>query len=314
MWIVTGGCGFIGSSIVAELNQRGITDILVVDDLKQGQKFLNLSDCRITDYLDQERFRTMLNAGASFGRIEAILHQGACSDTMMYDGVFMMENNFEYSKDVLRFAQSVRAPLVYASSAATYGASEIFREQEKNERPLNVYGWSKLMFDRYVRSKMSDFTSPVVGLRYFNVYGSREGFKGRMASVAYQFLQQCKERGTIQMFEGSGKYGAGEQRRDFVLVNDIASVNLFFAEGKSPSGVYNAGTGKSRSFNDVGRAVIAALGQGSIEYIPFPEGLKEKYQNFTEADLTALRAAGYSKAFTELEQGVLLVAKSLPTR
>ncbi len=311
MWIVTGGCGFIGSSIVAGLNQRGITDILVVDDLKQGQKFLNLSDCRIADYIDKDRFRTMITAGKSFGTIEAILHQGACSDTMEYDGVFMMENNHEYSKDVLQFAQSIRVPLVYASSAATYGASTSFCEREENERPLNVYGWSKLMFDRHVRARIATASSPVFGLRYFNVYGSREGFKGKMASTIHQFLQQCQRAGTIRMFEGSGNYAAGEQRRDFVYVGDLIKLNLFLAQGKSPSGIYNAGTGKSRSFNDVGRAVIAAVGKGTIQYIPFPEGLKEKYQNFTEADLSNLRAAGYQEAFTELEQGVLQVAQHM---
>ncbi len=314
MWIVTGGCGFIGSSIVVGLNQQGINDILVVDDLKSGQKFLNLQNCKIADYLDKDSFRARIAAGQSFGPISAILHQGACSDTMEYDGTFMMENNYEYSKDVLRFAQAVQTPLVYASTAATYGASTKFCEQEENEHPLNVYGWSKLMFDRYVRSHMDSFTSPVLGLRYFNVYGSREGFKGRMASVIYQFLQQCQREGKIRMFEGSGKYAAGEQRRDFVYVGDLVNLNLFFAQGKSPSGVYNAGTGKSRSFNDVGRSVISALGKGSIEYIPFPEGLKEKYQNFTEADLTKLRVAGYKASFTELESGVLQVAQEIKQR
>ncbi len=311
MWIVTGGCGFIGSSIVAGLNARGITDILVVDDLKQGQKFLNLQDCKIADYLDKDRFQALIAAGKSFGTMDAILHQGACSDTMEYDGVFMMANNYEYSKEVLRLAQSVRVPLVYASTAATYGASTNFQEREENEKPLNVYGWSKLMFDRYVRARSATFTAPVVGLRYFNVYGTQEAFKGRMASTVHQFLQQCRREGTIRMFEGSGKYAAGEQRRDFVHVGDLVKMNLFFAEGKSPSGVYNAGTGKSRSFNDVGRAVISALGKGKIEYIPFPEGLKEKYQNFTEADLSNLRTAGYQESFTELEQGVLKVAQEM---
>ncbi len=304
MWIVTGGCGFIGSSIVAGLNQRGISDILVVDDLKNGQKFLNLQDCTIADYLDKNRFREMISAGKSFGPITAVLHQGACSDTMEYDGIYMMENNFEYSKDILKFSQSVHAPLVYASTAATYGACTKFCELEENEKPLNIYGWSKLMFDRYVRARIDAFSSPVIGLRYFNVYGSRECFKGRMASVIHQFIQQCQREGKIRMFEGSGKYAAGEQRRDFVYVGDLVNLNLFLAQGKSPSGVYNAGTGKSRSFNDVGRAVISALNKGAIEYIAFPEGLKEKYQNFTEADLARLRAAGYREAFTELEQGV----------
>ncbi len=311
MWIVTGGCGFIGSSIVAGLNERGIDDILVVDDLKMGQKFLNLKDCRIADYLDQERFRSRITSGKSFGTVNAILHQGACSDTMEYNGVYMMENNYEFSKDVLAFAQSVSAPLVYASSAATYGASTNFTEREENEQPLNVYGWSKLMFDRFVRARSKSFTSPVTGLRYFNVYGSREGFKARMASVIYQFMEQCRQTSTIKMFEGSGKFAAGEQRRDFVYVGDLVKLNLFFAQGKSASGVYNAGTGKSRSFNDVGRAVISALQSGKIEYIPFPPGLKEKYQNFTEADLTQLRAAGYKEGFTELEQGVQQVVHTL---
>ena len=314
MWIVTGGCGFIGSSIIAGLNARGITDILAVDDLKDGQKFSNLADCKVLDYLDKDNFRAKINSGYTFGAIHAILHQGACSNTMEYDGVFMMENNYEYSKDVLHFAQSARTPLVYASTAAVYGASSQFAEHDENERPLNIYGWSKLMFDRYVRARAQALTAPVVGLRYFNVYGAREGFKGKMASVIYQFHQQCERTGVIGMFEGSGSYAAGEQRRDFVSVSDLVKINLHFAQGKSSSGVYNAGTGKSRSFNDVGRAVIAALGKGSIEYIPFPDGLKEKYQNFTEADLSNLRKAGYTDPFTPLEQGVLEAVQEIKKR
>ncbi len=314
MWIVTGGCGFIGSSIIAGLNARGITDILAVDDLKNGQKFLNLADCKLLDYLDKDSFRAKILSGYSFGTIHAILHQGACADTLEYDGVFMMENNYAYSKDVLHFAQSMRAPMVYASTAATYGASTEFVEHEANERPLNIYGWSKLMLDRHVRARMQTLTAPVVGLRYFNVYGAREGFKGKMASVIYQFHQQCERTGVIRMFEGSGPYAAGEQRRDFVFVSDLVKVNLHFAQGKSASGVYNVGTGKSRSFNDVGRAVIAAQGKGAIEYIPFPEGLKEKYQNFTEADLTSLRKAGYAEPFVELEAGVLQTVQEIQAR
>jgi ADP-L-glycero-D-manno-heptose 6-epimerase len=309
MIIVTGGAGFIGSNVVHELNSQGENAILVVDNLSDAanphKKFLNLTGARFLDYMDKAEFRRALAADlfANSG-IRAILHQGACSNTLEDDGRYMMDNNFTYSKELLHFSLRQSIPFVYASTAATYGLSTQFKEVPANERPLNIYGFSKLVFDNYVRYHQASFTSTVVGLRYFNVYGPREVHKGRMASVIHHFTKELKETGTIRMFEGSGGFGNGEQRRDFVFVRDLAKMNLFFAFGDARTAIVNAGTGKSRSFNDVAKALMQVHGPGKIEYIPFPADLNARYQHFTEADITGLRAAGYTADFTELEAGV----------
>ena len=304
MIVVTGGAGFIGSNLVRELNERGIRDVAVVDHLGVTSKFLNLCDCTICDYFDKQEFLSAIRDSSLSGKIEGIYHQGACSDTMEYDGTYMMENNFTYSKHLLHFALRHRVPFVYASSAAVYGASKIFAEHPANEHPLNVYGYSKLAFDQYVRRQLAKAESTVVGLRYFNVYGPREDHKGRMASCVHQFSGQLRSNGTIRMFEGSGGYGPGEQRRDFIAVSDVVKINLFFGEGPVRQGIFNAGTGASRSFNDVGHSLLNMLGFGRIEYIPFPEGLRDKYQSFTQADISSLRAAGYYAPFASIEEGV----------
>ncbi len=316
---MTGGAGFIGSNLVAELNRLGERDILVVDNLApapnlSGPKFLNLWGAEYSDYMDKREFRRALAAGAFEGaKVRAILHQGACSNTLEDDGQYMMDNNFTYSKEMLTFAGRHDVPLVYASTAAVYGLSETFAPTIENERPLNVYGYSKLVFDNYVRKAFADGTAPkssVVGLRYFNVYGPREQHKGRMASVLHHFTKQLKETGGIKMFEGSGGYADGEQRRDFVFVKDLCRINLFFAgllpeSPKSPThAIVNAGTGEARTFKAVAQALMQVHGQGTIEYIPFPGDLKNRYQHFTEADVAGLRAAGYHDAFTTLEEGV----------
>jgi len=309
MIIVTGGAGFIGSNLVHELNLQGEDDILVVDNLSDAanpyKKFLNLAGARFVDYMDKAEFRRALSCGtfASSG-IQAILHQGACSNTLEDDGRYMMDNNFTYSKELLHFALHHSIPFVYASTAAVYGLSAKFREVPANERPLNIYGFSKLAFDNYVRHHQASFASTVVGLRYFNVYGPREIHKGRMASVMHHFTKQLKDTGTIRMFEGSGGYGNGGQRRDFVFVQDLAKMNLFFAFGDVRQAIVNAGTGKSRSFNDVAKALMMVHGPGKIEYIPLPADLNARYQHFTEADVTGLRSAGYTAEFTELEAGI----------
>ena len=309
MIIVTGGAGFIGSNVVHELNSQGEDAILVVDNLSDAanphKKFLNLAGARFVDYMDKAEFRRALAAG-TFAKsgIRAILHQGACSNTLEDDGRYMMDNNFTYSKEVLHFALHHSIPFVYASTAATYGLSTQFKEVPANERPLNIYGFSKLSFDNYVRHHQASFASTVVGLRYFNVYGPRETHKGRMASVIHHFTKQLKDTGMIRMFEGSGGYGNGEQRRDFVFVRDLAKMNMFFAFGDVREAIVNAGTGKSRSFNDVAKALMQVHGPGKIEYIPFPADLNARYQHFTEADITGLRAAGYTAEFTELEAGI----------
>ena len=314
MIIVTGGAGFIGSNLVHELNRSGHRDLLLVDNLAPGlaaPKFLNLERAVFSDYMDKLDFlESLIEGDFDDEPIEAILHQGACSDTLEDDGQYMMRNNFDYSKVLLHFAADRQIPFVYASTAAVYGASTRFAAEAANEAPLNVYGFSKLVFDNYVRRLAPTFTSTVVGLRYFNVYGPREAHKGRMASVIHHFARQLRETGVIRMFEGSGGYAAGEQRRDFVFVRDLAHLNLFFA-GLLPDSpttpiqaVLNAGAGRARSFRAVAEALMAVGGAGTIEFIPFPEDLRDRYQHFTEADLSGLRAAGYTAPFTSLEQGI----------
>lgn len=304
MIIVTGGAGFIGSNLVHALCQRG-ESVVVVDDLTDGHKFQNLVDCPIQDYFDKDTFIEKIRSGAfEHQSIRAIFHQGACSATTEWNGRFMMENNFEYSKTLLHFCLQHRIPFLYASSAAVYGMSGQFREQSAFESPLNVYGYSKLLFDQYVRQRVSDEASQVVGLRYFNVYGPREQHKGTMSSVAYHFNQQLTQGDTVRLFEGTDGYDHGEQRRDFIHVEDVVSVNLWLLDHPAVQGVFNVGTGRSEPFNAVANAVIDWHGRGRVEYVPFPEHLKNCYQSYTQADISALRAAGYTKPFLTVSEGV----------
>ena len=304
MIIVTGGAGFIGSNIVKTLNEQGRTDVLVVDDLTDGKKFVNLADCEIADYLDKDDFLNMIEAGHDFGNIDAIFHEGACSATTEWDGQFMMKNNYEYSKSLLHYCLDRRIPFLYASSASVYGGGQIFKEIREHEEPLNVYGYSKFLFDQYVRRTLPTAQSQVVGFRYFNVYGPREQHKGSMSSVAFHFNNQIPDQGQVNLFAGSGGYGDGEQRRDFVYVGDVVSVNLWFMENPQVSGIFNLGTGRSQAFNDVANSVIDWHGKGKINYIPFPDHLKGAYQSFTEADISNLRNVGYDKPFKTVEEGV----------
>lgn len=328
-YVVTGAAGFIGANLVKGLNGRGITDIIAVDDLTQGDKFVNLADCEIADYLDREDFLRELEDGAFNGALEAVLHQGACSDTTESDGRYMMQNNYAYSRALFDYCMTDEIPFIYASSAAVYGASAVFREARECEGPLNVYGYSKFLFDQHVRRNRADLSAQVVGLRYFNVYGEREQHKGRMASVAFHFFNQYRAAGSVRLFEGSGGYGNGEQRRDFVSVEDIVKINLFFLDHPEKSGIFNAGTGAAQSFNDVAVATINACRQsqqqpaldlaamqreGMIQYIPFPGDLHGKYQSFTEADMSALRAAGYAEPMLTVEQGVARYCEKLLQR
>jgi ADP-L-glycero-D-manno-heptose 6-epimerase len=304
MYIVTGGAGFIGSNIVHSLNEQGYRDILVVDDLTDGRKCVNLRDCTIADYLDIAEFKSLLAAESDLPRLEGVFHQGACADTTIENGREMLATNFSFSKRLLEWTLRRQVPFVYASSAAVYGTNRNTIEAPENERPLNVYGYSKLLFDQYVRRRCSDRGSTVVGLRYFNVYGPREAHKGKMSSMAYQLYRQIADRGTARLFKGTGAVGDGEQCRDFIHVRDVVAVNLFFMDGVARRGIYNVGTGRARSFNDLARHVVRTAGRGEIEYIPFPESLLGKYQDFTQADLSALRAVGYTGEFTDLEQGL----------
>ena len=303
MIVVTGGAGFIGSNLVKELNRRGERDILVVDELSDGHKFVNLADCDIADYLDRDDYLDRVVSG-DMPAPEVVFHQGACSTTTEWDGRYMMANNFEYSKQLLHYCQARSVPFIYASSASVYGAGPVFSEGLENEQALNVYGYSKFLFDQYVRRHMDGFTSQVVGLRYFNVYGPREQHKGSMASVAFHFNNQLRESGEVRLFAGCDGYADGEQRRDFIYVGDVVDVNLWFRQNPAVSGVFNCGTGRSQSFNDVARAVIDWHGRGKISYVAFPEHLKNAYQSFTEADMSLLRQAGYARRFLSVEEGV----------
>ncbi len=307
MIVVTGGAGFIGSNLIAELNRRGRQDILAVDNLKNGAKFSNLVECQIADYSDKTAFiEAIRNDRFATGEIEVIFHQGACSTTTEWDGRYMMENNYDYSKVLLEFCQKQAIPLIYASSAAVYGGNSHFSERLEHESPLNVYGYSKFQFDQFVRARLSNLRSQVVGLRYFNVYGPREAHKGSMASVAYHLNNQLLDSGKVRLFEGCDGYTDGEQRRDFIYVDDVVEINLWFWDNPSVDGIYNVGTGRSQPFNDVARAVLDYHRRGTLEYIPFPEHLRGCYQSFTEADLTALRDVGCDHPFKSVEEGVTL--------
>lgn len=306
MIIVTGGAGFIGSNLVKALNREGRDDILIVDDLKDGQNYKNLRGLKFLDYRHKDDFLESVEADDFDGTdIDAVFHEGACSDTMEYDVNYMMSVNYEYSKALLHYAMEHRIPFFYASSASTYGAGvHGFTEGDDCEDALNPYAFSKLAFDRYVRQILPDARSRIVGLRYFNVYGPQEHHKGKMASIFYQLYNQLTETGVARLFEGSDGYGDGEQKRDFIYVADVVKVNLWFWREKGPNGIYNCGTGKAHTYNEAAQAVIDALGAGRIEYRPFPEVLKGKYQSFTEADTAKLLAAGYDGGFTDMRDAV----------
>jgi ADP-L-glycero-D-manno-heptose 6-epimerase len=314
MIIVTGGAGFIGSNLVRGLNERGVRDVVVVDDLTDGRKFANLVGCEIADYWDKEDFAGRLYT-ATLDRPAAIFHQGACAVTTEWDGRYMMENNYRYSTTLLEYCLASRVPLIYASSAAVYGMTGSFKENDAAaERPLNVYGYSKLLFDRYVRARLPRAQSQVAGLRYFNVYGPGEAHKGAMASVAYHLNGQVLADGEARLFEGSDGYAAGEQRRDFVHVDDVVRVNLWLLDHPHVNGVFNVGTGESATFNELAHAILAWHGRGKIRYIPFPDALRSRYQSFTQADLGALRAAGYGAPFMDVRAGVTAYLNSLAVR
>jgi len=318
-YIVTGAAGFIGANLVKALNDRGETNIIAVDNLSSADKFRNLVDCEIADYIAKQDFLQKLQSGFFDGLIAGVLHQGACSDTMESDGRYMMDNNYQYSLELLNYCQDEEIPFLYASSASVYGSGPVFSEQREYESPLNVYAYSKFLFDQIVRRRWERRTGQIVGLRYFNVYGPREQHKGRMASVAFHFFNQYRAAGKVKLFEGCDGYGNGGQLRDFVSIEDVVKVNMHFLDHPDHSGIFNLGTGQAQSFNDVAVATVNTLRQsegkpalslaelqqqGLIEYIPFPDALRGKYQSYTQADITQLRGIGYAEPFLTVEQGV----------
>lgn len=307
MIIVTGGAGFIGSNIVKTLNQQGRTDIIIVDNLSDGAKFRNIVDCDIADYWDKDDFLNSVqtNTGLS-DKIDVIFHEGACSSTTEWNGKYMMQNNYEYSKSLLHYCLDHSVAFIYASSAATYGSTKQFTESREYEAPLNVYGYSKWQFDQYVRSLNLDGETQVVGLRYFNVYGPREQHKGSMASVAFHLHSQQLKGEKPKLFEGCDGYGDGGQLRDFIYIEDVVAVNLWLFAHPKVNGIFNVGTGKAQSFKDVAEAVIDFHQKGQIEYIPFPDHLKGSYQSYTQADMAKLRAVGYDAPFKTVQEGVAL--------
>jgi ADP-L-glycero-D-manno-heptose 6-epimerase len=323
--VVTGAAGFIGSNLVKGLNARGITDIIAVDDLTQGDKYRNLADLQIADYVDADAFYSRFAKGG-YGKVEAVFHEGACSDTMEMNGKYMMDNNYTLSCQLFDACHAQGTRLLYASSAATYGGSASFVETPQFERPLNVYGYSKLLFDQRMRllcgSGFDRNPHQVVGFRYFNVYGPREQHKGRMASVAFHQFNQFQHEGKVKLFGEYGGYPQGGQMRDFVFIDDVVAVNLWFFDHPEKSGIFNLGTGKAQPFNDIAHAVVNALHRqpvsladaastGLLEYVPFPDALRGKYQCYTQADLSALRASGCDHAFADVHTGVTRYVQTL---
>ncbi|GAA0751500.1 ADP-glyceromanno-heptose 6-epimerase [Ideonella azotifigens] len=316
--VVTGAAGFIGSNIVRGLNALGIDDVIAVDDLTDGPKYRNLLGAQLSDYFDKDEFYTRFARG-ELGHVDVVMHEGACSDTMEHDGRFMLENNYRCSKMLLDACMAQGTRLLYASSAATYGGSSCFREEPEFEQPLNVYGYSKLLFDNVVRRMVARAPYQVAGFRYFNVYGPREQHKGRMASVAFHHYNQFIENGCVRLFGEYGGYGPGQQERDFVFVDDVVAVKLWFLQNPQARGIFNLGTGSAQPFNDVALASVNTaltlrgeaarpleqlLKDGLVEYIGFPQALVGKYQCHTQADLTALRSTGCDHEFTDVACGV----------
>ena len=308
MIIVTGGAGFIGSALIAALNKRQITDILVVDELSTDQKWKNLCNLSFADYVEKDDFLEMVIANKLNSSLEAVFHLGACSDTTETNASYLIKNNYEYSKLLAQWATADNVRFIYASSAATYGEAEAgFKDDlEKIEtlRPLNIYGYSKQLFDLWARR--TGLLKSIAGLKYSNVFGPNEYHKADMRSFVVKAFEQISTTGIVRLFKSyNPEYADGEQLRDFIYVKDAVDMTLFFYDNPPISGLFNIGTGKARSWNDLVKAVFTAMDKKpNIEYIEMPESLRSQYQYYTEADITNLRKAGFDKETTTLEDVV----------
>ena len=306
---MTGGAGFIGSNIVAALNDRGEDEILVVDHLGTGDKWKNLADLKFFDYEHKDDFLVKLERGLFDRGVSAVFHIGACSSTTELDADYLMANNYEYSKRLAsRFAEREEVRFIYASSAATYGDGSLGYSDEHDAvpalRPLNIYGYSKQLFDLWALK--TGFLNRAVGLKYFNVFGPNEYHKADMRSVAIRAYYQAKTTGRVRLFKSyRPDYSDGGQQRDFIYVKDAVRITLHFHDNPKIKGIFNAGTGMPRNFNDLAAAVCSALGkQTAIEYIDMPEGLEQRYQYYTAADTGKLKASGFDCRFTPLEEAI----------
>ncbi|HTV40265.1 MAG TPA: ADP-glyceromanno-heptose 6-epimerase [Candidatus Sulfotelmatobacter sp.] len=305
--LVTGGAGFIGSALVWALNQRGCEDIVVCDILGANEKWRNLTPLRFADYVEGDALLSRLQSGA-LGKFDLVLHMGACSATTERDATYLIHNNYEFTKDLAAWALGAKARFVYASSAATYGDGSAGMEDGdaaiESLRPLNMYGYSKQLFDLY--AKRGGFLNKVVGLKYFNVYGPNEDHKADMRSLVHKSFAQVKNEGVIRLFKSYREdYKDGEQKRDFLYVKDAVAMTLHLAANKKAGGLFNIGGGVARTWIDLANAVFSVLGKKrKIEFIEMPEAIRGKYQYFTQADISRLRAAGYREKVTTLEDAV----------
>jgi ADP-L-glycero-D-manno-heptose 6-epimerase len=305
--LVTGGAGFIGSAIVWALNRRGCENIVVCDILGTNEKWRNLTPLRFADYVEAEALLSRLQTGA-LGKFELVLHMGACSTTTEHDANYLIRNNYEFTKDIAVWSLANKTRFVYASSAATYGDGSAGMEDDDSKldllRPLNMYGYSKQLFDLYARR--AGFLNKIAGLKYFNVFGPNEDHKADMRSLVHKSFAQVQSEGVIRLFKSYRKdYKDGEQKRDFLYVKDAVAMTLHLAANKKAGGLFNIGSGEARTWIDLAKSVFAALNKKpKIEFIEMPESIRDKYQYFTQADISRLREAGYKAPVTTLEKAV----------